>query len=171
MKESVLVKPNEVGNNNILERKDPKRAIMLLERMAEGQSYKKIMRETGCDWTTLVGLRGRHLKVLEERRAEVAEGALQLSEAARMLVHEKLADIASDPEKLAATSLKDLMVTYGIGMDKHFAALGEPQKHVVEHKVDGTSLADAAKAIAEARERVKAKMVIDVTPGKGESGV
>lgn len=170
MKESVLGKPNEVGNNNIMERKDPKRAIMLLERMSEGQSYRRIMRETGCDWPTLVGLKGRHLKILEERRAEVAEGALQVAEAARMLVHEKLADIASDPEKLAATSLKDLMVTYGIGVDKHFAALGEAQKHVVEHKVDATSLEDAAKAIAEAKERVRMKMAIDVTPGKTEDG-
>lgn len=168
MRDSVARKPNEVNNNKIMERTDPKRAVMLLEMMAEGHSYRKIMKETGCEWSTLAALRGRHLKVLEERRAEVAEGALQLSEAARMLVHEKLADIAADPEKLANTSLKDLMVTYGIGVDKHFAALGEAQKHVVEHKVDGTSLADAAKAIAEARERVKAKMVIDVTPTKAQ---
>ena len=171
MRDSVVKLPLVPNANSLMERKNPTKAIRCLERMAEGQSFKKIMREEETDFRTLSSLRGRHVRALEQRRAEVAEGALQISEASRMLLHEKLASLASDPNALDKTSLKDLVVTYGVATDKHFVALGETQRHVVEHRVDATSLEDAAKAIAEAKERVRAKSAIDVTATAVVEGV
>ena len=48
------------------------------------------------------------------------------------------------------TPLKDLTLSYGISVDKGLQALGE-QKVVVEHRTGKPTLADAMKAIEEAR--------------------
>lgn len=142
------------AEGNFLERRDPAKAVRALEMLAEGCSFGKIREELGMKWETISRLKARHQMVLEERRQELAQDALEIAEGLRLLQKEKMRQLAEDPEQLARTNIRDLAIPWGISMDKYMAVLGE-NKVVVEHKAAAPSLEDAMKAIAEARAKLK----------------
>ena len=122
--------------------------------LADGESFRTIQKELGLQWDTVARLKARHKTLLDERRAVLAEDALEIAEGLRLLQKEKMRMLAEDPEQLARTNIRDLSIPWGIANDKFLAAVGE-NKVVVEHKSAAPSLEDAMKAIQEAREKLK----------------
>ena len=143
---------------NYLEGRDPAMAARVLDMLADGNSFKEIRKETGLDWETVSRLKARHSMVLEERRKQLAQDALDVAEGLRLLQKEKMRMLAEDPEQLARTNIRDLAIPWGIANDKFLSAMGE-NKVVVEHKAQAPSLEDAMKAIEEARAKLKAGSV------------
>ena len=143
---------------NFLERTDPGKATRALEMLADGESFRTIQKELGLQWDTVARLKARHKTLLDERRAVLAEDALEIAEGLRLLQKEKMRMLAEDPEQLARTNIRDLSIPWGIANDKFLAAVGE-NKVVVEHKSAAPSLEDAMKAIQEAREKLKLSAV------------
>jgi len=150
---SVAAQANNVGN--YIERRDPVLATQALELLAEGESINTIRAKTGMKWETICRLKTRHKAALDERRAMLAEDALDIAEGLRLLQKEKMRMLAEDPEQLARTNIRDLTLPWGIANDKFLSAMGE-NKVVVEHKAQAPSLEDAMKAIEEARAKLKA---------------
>ena len=146
----------EVGDRtgNFLERTDPGKATRALEMLADGESFRTIQKELGLQWDTVARLKARHKVLLDERRAVLAEDALEVAEGLRLLQKEKMRMLAEDPEQLARTNIRDLAIPWGISIDKYLAVMGE-NKVTVEHKSAAPSLEDAMKAIQEAREKLK----------------
>ncbi len=165
----------EVGDRtgNFLERTDPGKATRALEMLADGESFRTIQKELGLQWDTVARLKARHKVLLDERRAVLAEDALEIAEGLRLLQKEKMRMLAEDPEQLARTNIRDLSIPWGIANDKFLAAVGE-NKVVVEHKSAAPSLEDAMRAIQEAREKLKIGAVEiltkDVTNEPSDSG-
>ena len=153
---SVAIVANRPGN--FLERKDPEMAAKILEMLADGESFQAVSQETGATWETVSRLRARHKVVLEERRAMLAEDALEIAEGLRLLQKQKMKMLAEDPEQLARTNIKDLTIPWAVANDKFMAAMGE-NKVTIEHKSGAPSLEDAMKAIQEARDKLKASSV------------
>jgi hypothetical protein len=73
-----------------------------------------------------------------------------MAEGIRLLMKQKMAMLADNPDALAKVNVKDLALSYGIAVDKGMQALGE-NKMVIEHKAGKPSLEDAMKAIEDAR--------------------
>lgn len=156
---------------NYLERKDPELAAVVIDRLANGDSFFQISKDTGLKWETICRLKARHKMALDERRTMLADDALELVEGLRLLQKEKMRMLAEDPDQLAKTSIKDLAIPWGIANDKWFAAMGE-NKVIVEHR-KGVSLEDAMAAIAEARKKLRGgkdgddgSIEVNVTPAK-----
>ena len=147
----------ENGNRqgNFIERKDPALAVEALEMLAGGDSFHTVSKATGLKWETISRLKARHKMVLDERRAMLAEDALEIAEGLRLLQKEKMRMLAEDPEQLARTNIRDLTLPWGIAQDKFLSAMGE-NKVTIEHKTAAPSLEDAMKAIEEARAKLKA---------------
>lgn len=147
---------DKVGN--FLERRDPKLAAKVLEMLAEGETFFAIKKETGLQWDTVARLKARHKMTLDERRAVLAEDALDIAEGLRLLQKEKMRMLAEDPEQLARTNIRDLTLPWGIANDKFLSAVGE-NRVVVEHKGGKPTLEEAMAAIEEARAKLKAQSV------------
>lgn len=149
----------------------PKKAAKALEMVAEGVPWKKVAREVGMDYGTLVALKRKYVTTVEERKAALAEDALDIAEGLRLLQKQKMEMLAEDPEQLARTNIRDLAIPWGIANDKYLQAVGE-QKVVVEHKSGKPSLEDAMKAIEEARAALRAKAIdvpeVTVEPKEAE---
>ena len=105
--------------------------------------------------------------MLEERRKELAQDALDVAKGLVLLQKEKMRMLAEDSEQLARTNIRDLAIPWGIANDKFLAAMGE-NKVTVEHRSAAPSLEDAMKAIEEAKAKLKASsmevITKDVTP-------
>ena len=137
-----------------VEGRDPAVATRALELLAEGRGVTFVSEETGIKFETLVRMKARHKTVLDERRAMLAEDALEMAEGYRLLQKEKMRMLIEDPEQLAKMNVRDLAVSWGIANDKFLGAMGE-NRVVVEHKGGAPSLADAIKAIEEARAAIR----------------
>jgi hypothetical protein len=148
--------------NNLLEKRDPALAAKVLEMLGEGCTFKEISRETSVNWETVSRLKARHSMVLEERRKQLAQDALDVAEGLRLLQKEKMRMLAEDPEQLARTNIRDLAIPWGIANDKFLTAMGE-NKVTIEHKTSAPSLEDAMKAIEEARNKLKASSMEVIT--------
>lgn len=152
------VAKNGKGKGNYLERRDPAMAVKALDMLADGESFSAVAKATGLGWETVCRLKARHEAVLDERRAMLAQDALEIAEGLRLLQKEKMRMLAEDPEQLARTNIRDLTLPWGIANDKFLSAVGE-NKVTVEHKSVAPSLEDAMKAIEEARAKLKAGAV------------
>lgn len=137
-------------NHRYIEKRKPKEAALALDMLAAGETYSKVMETTGIGFVALSALRARHERALEVRRKELALDGFEMAERMRALVAKKAEMLMEDDEALMKTPLKDLTLSYGISVDKGLQALGE-QKVVVEHRTGKPTLADAMKAIEEAR--------------------
>jgi len=149
-------------NGRSIEARQPERAARLLELMAEGRSWKSIVREENVDWYTLVGLRARHKGLIDKRKEIVAQDAMELIEGARMLQQEKMKMLSEDEGALKRVNIRDLAMSYGIYADKFFMAT-EGNRVTVEHKSSAPSLEDAMKAIEEAKAKLKESSIEVVT--------
>jgi hypothetical protein len=132
--------------------------VQIVEALAEGKSTKWIKEKFKIDWNALCRIRTTHADLIRRRREVIAEDALELAEGTRMLAMDKMAMMSDDPEMLAATPLRDLALSYGIFTDKHILATDGGNKMIVEHQgAKAVSLADAVKAIEEAKALLKVK--------------
>lgn len=141
-------------NRRLIENKRPEVAARVIEMMAEGKSWKSIMKQEGIDFYTLVSLKGRHGGLIDKRREFVARDALELIEAARLLQLEKMKMLSEDDGALRRTNIRDLAMSYGIYAEKFFLA-SEGNRMTIEHKHSAPSLEDAVKAINEAKLKIK----------------
>jgi hypothetical protein len=154
-----------VISSNSLERHKPREAALALEMLAFGASYKEVRDQTGLGMDVIGRLRARHQATLEQRRQQLATDAMEVAEGLRLLQKEKIRMLADDPEMLAKTNIRDLTLPWAIAQTKIFEALGE-NKVVVEHRSGAPSIADAVKAIEEAKKALnKGAIEVDVTPG------
>jgi isocitrate lyase len=148
------------------EARHPKEAALALEMLGEGKSFRQVADQTGLTLSQIGALRKRHKVTIDEHRERFASDGVQLAENLRLVALAKLQQLADDPEQLAKTNIRDLMLPYAIAQDKVFSALGE-NTVVVEHRSKGASLEDAQKAIEEARAKIRAKSIeVVVTPSE-----
>ena len=134
-----------------IENRNPKMAALALELLADGVSHDRVHQTTGLDFDTLAALRARHERAIDERRNELALDGFEMAEKMRALANKKANMLMEDEDALKRTSIKDIMLGYAISVDKGTQAMDGGAKTIVEHRNNRPSLADAMKAIEEAR--------------------
>lgn len=148
---------------NAIEKREPVKATLALELLAEGKTYEEVAKVTGLGFTAISALRARNDRPLEERRKQLAADGFEMAEGLRLLAKQKMQHLADNPDELSKVNLRDLVLPYAIAQDKAFAALGE-NKVIVEHR-KGASLEDAMNAIEAVRAKLRQSAIeIDVTP-------
>jgi hypothetical protein len=133
-----------------LEAREPTKAMLCLEQLAEGNTWEEIAEATGFSFNQISKVKARHETAIDVRRKQLAADGFEMAEGLRLLAKQKLEMLANNPDALAKVNIRDLVLSYGIAVDKGMQALGE-NKVVVEHKAGKPSLEDAMKAIADAR--------------------
>jgi len=96
---------------------------------------------------------------MDVRRQQLAADGFEMAEKLRLLVGKKADMLANDDAALRRVNIRDLVLPYGIAMDKALQSLGEA-KVVIEHRSGKPSLEDAVAAINAA----KASLVKDAIP-------
>jgi len=161
---SVATAISKVDSMLATEARHPREAAQALEMIGAGSSFREVSQATGLTLGQIAAVRKRNKVLIEEHRERFASDGVELAERLRLLALAKMQQIADDPEQLAKTNIKDLILPYAIAQDKVFSALGE-NTVVVEHRGKGISLEDAEKAIAEARAKIRAAAEpVNVTP-------
>ena len=128
--------------------------------VAEGNTWEEIAEATGFSFNQISKVKARHETAIEVRRKQLAADGFEMAEGLRLLAKQKLEMLANNPDALAKVNIRDLVLSYGIAVDKGMQALGE-NKVVVEHKAGKPSLEDAMKAIADARAALQ-KEAVDI---------
>ncbi len=118
---SKSVADNGNGKGNYLERRDPALAVQALDMLANGDSFHTVSKATGLTWETVSRLKARHKMVLDERRAMLAEDALEIAEGLRLLQKEKMRMLAEDPEQLARSRCHSVNGGRGIRLGDRYA--------------------------------------------------
>lgn len=154
--EEIRRRAAEMPNKQSIECTDVHRSSMALWRLAQGMSTLRVSKEMGMDWRTVRALEWRHTDTLETRRKEFSRYYAQAAGAYTDLLMEKAERLADDPEQLDNISPDKLALTVGIMTDKA-AQLSGMAGVVIEHR-KGASIDDAAKMIAEARERIASRI-------------
>ena len=148
------------SDSRTLEHREPTKAMLCLEQLAEGNTWEEIAEATGFSFNQISKVKARHETAIEVRRKQLAADGFEMAEGLRLLAKQKLEMLANNPDALAKVNIRDLVLSYGIAVDKGMQALGE-NKVVVEHKAGKPSLEDAMKAIAEARAALQ-KEAVDI---------
>ena len=148
------------SDSRTLEHREPAKAMLCLEQLAEGNTWEEIAEATGFSFNQISKVKARHETAIEVRRKQLAADGFEMAEGLRLLAKQKLEMLANNPDALAKVNIRDLILSYGIAVDKGMQALGE-NKVVVEHKAGKPSLEDAMKAIAEARASLQ-KEAVDI---------
>ena len=148
------------SGSRTLEAREPTKAMLCLELLADGSTWQQVADETGWSFTQIGAVKARHEVAIELRKKQLAADGFEMAEGIRLLMKQKMAMLADNPDALAKVNVKDLALSYGIAVDKGMLALGE-NKMVIEHKAGKPSLEDAMKAIEDARAALQ-KEAIDV---------
>ena len=148
------------SDSRTLEHREPTKAMLCLEQLAEGNTWEEIAEATGFSFNQISKVKARHETAIEVRRKQLAADGFEMAEGLRLLAKQKLEMLANNPDALAKVNIRDLVLSYGIAVDKGMQALGE-NKVVVEHKAGKPSLEDAMKAIADARAALQ-KEAVDI---------
>ena len=138
------------SGSRTLEAREPTKAMLCLELLADGSTWQQVADETGWSFTQIGAVKARHEVAIEMRKKQLAADGFEMAEGIRLLMKQKMAMLADNPDALAKVNVKDLALSYGIAVDKGMQALGE-NKMVIEHKAGKPSLEDAMKAIEDAR--------------------
>lgn len=146
------------SDSRTLEHREPTKAMLCLEQLAEGNTWEEIAEATGFSFNQISKVKARHETAIDVRRKQLAADGFEMAEGLRLLAKQKLEMLANNPDALAKVNIRDLVLSYGIAVDKGMQALGE-NKVVVEHKAGKPSLEDAMKAIAEARAALQKEAV------------
>ena len=146
------------SDSRTLEAREPTKAMLCLEQLAEGNTWEEIAEATGFSFNQISKVKARHETAIEVRRKQLAADGFEMAEGLRLLAKQKLEMLANNPDALAKVNIRDLVLSYGIAVDKGMQALGE-NKVVVEHKAGKPSLEDAMKAIADARAALQKEAV------------
>lgn len=147
---AVLLASVVEADSRTLEARQPAKALFCLELLAEGATWEEVAEKTGLSFTQIGAVKSRHEVAIDVRKKQLAIDGFEMAEGLRLLMKQKLAMLADNPDALAKVGVKDLALSYGIAIDKGMQALGE-NKMVIEHKASKPSLEDAKKAIEEAR--------------------
>lgn len=145
-------------DSKAIEKRDPSKGMLALEMLAGGETWEAIADKTGWTFDQIARVRARHKMAIEQRKMELAQDGFEMAEGLRLLIKQKMEQLANNPEALAKTNLRDLVLPYGIAVDKGMQALGQPTA-VVEHKSHKPSLEEAMKAVEEARARLRGESV------------
>ena len=140
-----------------IEVREPKKAALALEMIADYRPYREIVKATGIDSATLTRLKHRHLGAIELRRERAAEESEELADLYRQVSREKADQLLGDPEALSKVNPKDLALTVGIHTDKGMSLRGEATS-VVEHK-RVLSIEDAKREIEEAMKQIRGEAI------------
>ena len=147
------------GNGALTESKRPKEAVLALERLCQGWTFEEIRKETGLSFNAISSLKARNEVAMDVRRQQLAADGFEIAEKMRLLIAQKAEMLANDEEAMKKVNIRDLVLPYGIAMDKALQSLGEA-KVVIEHRSGKPSLEDAVAAINAA----KASLVKDAIP-------
>ena len=157
---TILLNSIVESGSRTLEAREPAKAMLCLELLADGSTWQQVADETGWSFTQIGAVKARHEVAIEVRKKQLAADGFEMAEGIRLLLKQKMAMLADNPDALAKVNVKDLALSYGIAVDKGMLALGE-NKMVIEHKAGKPSLEDAMKAIEDARAALQ-KEAIDV---------
>jgi len=136
----------------VLERTQPQKAAMVLWRVAQGVSHKKICEELGVARDVIRRMCWRHSDTLEVKKKEFSREFAIAAESYKDLLIEKANRLFDDPSKLDDISPDKLALAMAIATDKSMTLAGMAST-VVEFR-KGASLDDAEKMISEARARI-----------------
>ena len=145
------------ANPLTVESRNPTMGMLALELLSQGQTWEEIRDATGFNFDQISRIRARHETAIEERKKALAQDGFEMAEGLRLLAKMKMEQLANNPEALAKTNLRDIVLPYAIAQDKALQALGE-KKEIVEYRTAKPSLEDAMKAIEEARASARLKM-------------
>jgi hypothetical protein len=157
---TILLNSIVESGSRTLEAREPAKAMLCLELLADGSTWQQVADETGWSFTQIGAVKARHEVAIEVRKKQLAADGFEMAEGIRLLLKQKMAMLADNPDALSKVNVKDLALSYGIAVDKGMLALGE-NKMVIEHKAGKPSLEDAMKAIEDARAALQ-KEAIDV---------
>jgi len=146
----------ETATRACLERVKPAKAALILWRLAQGISVRRIIEETGACRKTIRGLQLRLRQPLSEQKARFAALYAQAANEYTELLFEKADRLWENPEQLDNISPDRLAVTVGI-MTDHASRLSGMASSVIEHRT-GASIEDAAKMIEDAKKRIAEKL-------------
>jgi len=147
---TILLSSIVESGSRTLEAREPAKAMLCLELLADGSTWQQVADETGWSFTQIGAVKARHEVAIEVRKKQLAADGFEMAEGIRLLMKQKMAMLADNPDALSKVNVKDLALSYGIAVDKGMLALGE-NKMVIEHKAGKPSLEDAMKAIEDAR--------------------
>ena len=147
---TILLSSIVESGSRTLEAREPAKAMLCLELLADGSTWQQVADETGWSFTQIGAVKARHEVAIEVRKKQLAADGFEMAEGIRLLLKQKMAMLADNPDALSKVNVKDLALSYGIAVDKGMLALGE-NKMVIEHKAGKPSLEDAMKAIEDAR--------------------
>jgi hypothetical protein len=147
---AIIVTSISESGSRTLESREPTKAMLCLELLADGSTWQQVADETGWSFNQIGAVKARHEVAIDVRKKQLAADGFEMAEGIRLLMKQKMAMLADNPDALAKVNVKDLALSYGIAVDKGMLALGE-NKMVIEHKAGKPSLEDAMKAIEEAR--------------------
>jgi hypothetical protein len=146
------------SSSNSLEARDTTKATMALEMLSGGETWENISNATGYNFDQISRIRARHEMAIEVRKKQLAADGFEMAEGLRLLIKQKMEQLSSNPSALARTNLRDLVLPYGIAVDKGMQAMGE-NKVVIEHRSNKPSLEDAMKAIEDARRQLQKEAI------------
>ena len=138
------------ARSNSLEARDLTKAALALEMLSSGETWENVSEATGYNFDQISRVRARHEMAIEVRKKQLAADGFEMAEGLRLLIKQKMEQLSANPDALAKTNLRDLVLPYGIAVDKGMLAMGE-NKVVIEHRTNKPSLEDAMKAIDDAR--------------------
>jgi hypothetical protein len=144
--------------SNTLEAREPAKAMFALEMLSAGSTWSEIATETGFNFNQISKLRARNEVAIDVRKKQLAADGFEMAEGLRLLIKQKMDMLANDPGALRRVNLRDLVLPYGIAVDKGMMAMGE-HKVVIEHRSNKPSLEDAMKAIEDARRQLQKEAI------------
>ena len=142
------------ARSNSLEARDLTTAALALEMLSGGETWQNISDQTGYNFDQISRVRARHEMAIDVRKKQLAADGFEMAEGLRLLIKQKMEQLSGDPKALAKTNLRDLVLPYGIAVDKGLLAMGE-HKVIIEHRSNKPSLEDAMKAIEDARKQLQ----------------
>lgn len=146
------------SRSNSLEARNLAKAALALEMLSGGETWEEISGVTGYSFDQISRIRARHEMAIDVRKKQLAADGFEMAEGLRLLIKQKMEQLSANPDALAKTNLRDLVLPYGIAVDKGMQAMGE-NRMVIEHRSNKPSLEDAMKAIEEARSQLQKEAI------------
>jgi len=146
----------KTSHNLCVEVREPRKAAIVLWRLAQGVTTYQIMQETGMMRKTIRELAIRNRDTLETKKEYFASVYARAASEYSELLFARADQLHDNPDQLAAISPDKLALTVAIMTDKS-AGLSGMATSVIEHR-QGASIDDAAQMIAAAKARVADKI-------------
>jgi hypothetical protein len=149
-------------HGNAIERANPTMLRQIIERLASGDSFGSISKETGYQKDTIRKIFREYPESIQIIREHQTVTAFMDEAEAREILRLKYEQMLDDPEQIAKANVRDIAICVSMANERYRNASGE-NKVVIEHR-SGPSLEEFAKKLEEAKQKVREKAVINVTP-------